>query len=117
MPERVMSGADKERAMQPEVNARPVGRSPRTNQLLTVAVVLLAVLVVRPAEFGSASADAAQQTTEREPTPTLPNAGAQRERMITALRSLEQRLDRIERTLNAGLEVRVTEMPQVRIAE
>ena len=102
--------------MQPEATARPTWRGARTNQLLTVAVVLLALLVVRPADFGAAPADAAP-TNSRGPTTGPFNSGAQREKMISALRSMEQRLDRIERKLNAGLEVRVTEMPQVRIAE
>ena len=101
--------------MQREALERPIWTSQKTNQLLTVAVVLLAVLVIRPADFGASEADAAPAASSPQTGPF--NSGAQREKMITALRSVEQRLDRIERKLNAGIEVRVTEMPQVKIAE
>ena len=99
--------------MQSEADGHQGWRSQKTNQLLTVAVVLLALLVVRPADFGAGSAEAAAPA--RSSTPF--NSGAQREKIVSALRAVEQRLDRIERKLNAGLEVRVTEMPQVKIAE
>lgn len=102
--------------MQREAIERPVWRGQKTNQLLTVAIVLLAVLVIRPAEFGAGAADAAPAASAAGETGPF-NSGAQREKMIAALRSVEQRLDRIERKLNAGIEVRVTEMPQVKIAE
>ncbi len=102
--------------MQVEAEAHRAWRGPKTNQLLTVALVLLALLVVRPADFGASSADAAPASNRKTGASPF-NSGAQREKMISAMRSVEVRLERIERKLNAGIEVRVTEMPSVRIAE
>lgn len=79
------------------------------NAALTVIAVLLgANLLARPA---ATHADA------EPPYSGMANDLEQRQVMIGQLREIEARMGRLEMVLTKGLNVRVTEMPPVRLAE
>ncbi len=94
-------------------------RSGYLNIVLTVIAVLLALLVVdgrigRP--LGAASEAQAQPATD-DPAATnqaLVSASEQRKMMISELRRIASRLDRVESKLSNGIPVKVTEMPAAR---
>lgn len=52
---------------------------------------------------------------EEESSDGRVNPADQRKQMITELRSISQRLDRIEAVLSKGLSVKVTDMPEMRL--
>ena len=78
------------------------------------AVALLSAGAVASSILGGAVTDA---NAFSAPTPTLPNASAQRLQMIRTLEKLEQRMAKIESKLDSGIQVKVTSMPDVRIQE
>lgn len=82
--------------------------------LLTVVAVLLVLnLVVALTGAGPASAMA---QTERTPPGELFNSGEQRKRMIEQLSQINERLGRIESRMEKGFNVKVTDLPPVKIA-
>jgi hypothetical protein len=98
-----------------------------TNLALTVIAGLLAINTFDRARTGFVGEAQAQPTTVRNvpgaspsaATPTLSeddasgriNPTEQRKQMITELRAIGTRLDRVEAVLRTGLSVKVTELP------
>jgi hypothetical protein len=99
------------------------------NTVLTAIAVLLALnllagLDAGPSETlaqtravsGPGRAAEAAPPIDDESTPSARiSAAEQRRTMIQELRGMSQRLDRIEAAMRAGLNVRVTEMPELRL--
>jgi hypothetical protein len=82
----------------------------KTNAVLLAIIGVLALIII--ARPGSSSAWA--QTSATEPPF---NAAEQRKHMILSLQQINTRLSVIEAKLNAGLSVKVTEMPPVIVKE
>lgn len=85
------------------------------NAALTAIAVLLAVGLMdrRPGgEFTSLPAAHAQSQPDQG---GMTNALEQRKIMIAELRSISARLDRIESKLSAGINVKVTSMPAIKV--
>lgn len=89
-------------------------RSGYLNAVLTAIAVLLTLLVVdRHAGPGITGAALAQGQPE-DPSSSaqaMVSAAEQRKQMIAELRRIAGRMERIEAKLNAGLTVKVSEMP------
>jgi hypothetical protein len=83
------------------------------NAVLTVIAGLLAVHAV-DRQIGIASpATAEAQVGGQEGA--LSNALEQRKQMISELRQLSSKMDRLEARLNGGINVKVTDMPPIRL--
>lgn len=80
--------------------------------VLTVIAVLLAALVF---ERQSSIIDPAAAHAQGAQQGGMTNALEQRKQMIAELRQMNNRLERIESRMNAGLNVRVTDMPPLRL--
>lgn len=80
--------------------------------LLAIIGVLALALVARGPGSGAAWAQPGQPTND----PPF-NAAEQRKQMLLALQQMNTRMQAIENKLNAGLTVKVTEMPPVVIKE
>ena len=89
------------------------------NALSISAIVLGMVVLAKLDLSGVAHAQNSRGSRGTPPTTTpqnIPfNATAQRKLIIEELRRLDVRMSTIEQKLEAGLNVRVTEMPSVRI--
>ncbi|MBL9120661.1 MAG: hypothetical protein JNL80_12190 [Phycisphaerae bacterium] len=72
------------------------------NGILTVNAVLLAALVWTNVSDGPSTAHAAPSFTQDDQTMGVPNAGAQRERLIAEVRSLRDDIRALDGTLNGG---------------
>jgi hypothetical protein len=72
----------------------------------------LASAQVRSVSGGGGDSAAAMQD---EPSDGRVNPAEQRKQMITELRSVNQRLDRIEALLARGVSVKVVDMPELRL--
>lgn len=84
------------------------------NTVLTVIAVLLAAnMLGRPGAITEPAA-AHAQVGGSDPG-GMTNALEQRKQMINELRQIGSRLDRIESKINGGLNVKVTEMPPLRM--
>jgi hypothetical protein len=86
--------------------------------MLTAIAALLALnLADRATTPGGSLAGVATQAHAGPPEggETLVSAAQQRKMMITELKSLSDRVDRLDKTVRAGISVKVTEMPKVRI--
>lgn len=81
--------------------------------LLTVAAALLAANLFVTVTGAGASAALAQG--ERAQPGELFNSGEQRRRMIEQLTQMNERLAKIEARMEKGFNVKVTEMPPVKI--
>lgn len=100
-------------------NQRPITtrRVAYLNVVLTAIAVLLALLLVdRQGVAGwlappGARAQASAADDPQSSAQSLVSASEQRKLMIAELKRLAGKLDRIEAKLNAGLNVKVTEMP------
>ena len=82
----------------------------KTNAVLLAIIGVLAILAIARSDGAAALA----QPGLNEPPF---NAAEQRKQMIAALQQMNTRLSAIETKLNAGLNVKVTEMPPVIIKE
>ncbi|HVZ94172.1 MAG TPA: hypothetical protein VG797_06650 [Phycisphaerales bacterium] len=94
----------------------------RSNQtLLTLVVALLAVLAMNNLASVPSSALAApredRESSSDSQAMSFPNASQQRARMIAILESLDKRLQKVEGAFAGPMPVKVTEMPEVRVAE
>ncbi len=92
------------------------------NAILSVIAVLLSLnlLVQTGASRGSASVLAAgpdaQTQPGKEPLTTPPfNSGDDRKQLITLLDQVSKRLDKLQAKLDSGINVKVTEMPAVKV--
>lgn len=87
--------------------------------VLTVIAVLLGMLVLQGSGVqGPSMIPEAQASSQPGDEPTvggLVSAGEQRKVMIAELRRIGARLDRIETRLNSGLNVKVTDMPPIKL--
>ena len=89
-----------------------------SNAALTVIALSLGVIAVDRVTAGAPSANAQQRLNQPVSEPTeggMISAQEQRKQMIAELRSMSQRLDRIEGALHKGISVKVTEMPELRL--
>lgn len=90
-----------------------------TNAALTVIALFLGVIAVDHLSAGAPAANA-QQLRSSPPSSDASEGGMisaqeQRKQMITELKGMGQRLDRIEAALHKGISVKVTEMPELRL--
>jgi len=94
-----------------------------TNAVLTVIAAALVMLAAHATIGlpGPAEARAERQSAARSVDPIaqgLPNAADQRLRMIAALERMDERLSKIEGKLSGrAIEVKVVEMPEIKIAQ
>lgn len=90
-------------------------RTPYRNAVLTGIAIMMAMLVADRAGVAPGPA-AAHASGEQQPERgTLMNAADQRKQMIAELARLNQAVSRLEAKIAKGLEVRVTDMPEVRV--
>ncbi|HEX2836807.1 MAG TPA: hypothetical protein VHN77_01635 [Phycisphaerales bacterium] len=87
-----------------------------TNAVLTGIGVLLGVIALNMSGAGSARIADAQvgvvgQRTTVVPTDGLVSAAEQRKQIHAELRAMNEKVDRLQATLEKGLNVRVTSMP------
>lgn len=81
--------------------------SPRTNRVLTVVAVLLAINLLKPMDLvPSALAQPGESTG-------LTSAIEQRKQMIAQLAALEKKLDKVEAALAKG--IKISEMPELKL--
>lgn len=84
------------------------------NGVLTAIAVLLGVIALKPAELSST---ALAQPAVKSPADTgdtaLTNAAEQRKVMITELKNLSKRVEKVESMLTKG--IKVTEMPELKL--
>jgi hypothetical protein len=91
-------------------------RSRLNTVLIAVCAVLALLLIAKTGQPGlTARADAAVIDPQPDPKDPPFNAAEQRRVMITQLTEMNRRLTSIETKINAGLSVKVTEMPAVTI--
>ena len=91
-----------------------------SNLMLTVIAALLALNLVDRAtstEGSIATVAAPAHAQQTQPGGELVSAAQQRKMMIAEIKSLGERVDRLDKTLRAGINVKVTEMPRVRLEE
>lgn len=93
-----------------------------SNLMLTVIAALLALNLVDRAtstEGGGSVASMAQpaHAQSAQPGGELVSAAQQRKMMIAEIKSLGERIDRLDKTMRSGISVKVTEMPRVRLEE
>lgn len=89
-----------------------------SNAALTVIALFLGVIAVDRVTAGAPTANAQQRMSQPAGEPSeggMISAQEQRKQMIAELRSVSQRLDRIEGALHKGISVKVTEMPELRL--
>jgi hypothetical protein len=101
-------------------DTRPGSSRMYTNVVLTVIAGLLAVnAVTRSTGIFDPSQAQAQNAAVVPPEEGagLISAAEQRKVMITELRAIQSRLDRLESAMNRTLSVRVVEMPEVRVKQ
>ena len=91
---------------------RPTTNRGYLNAVLTGNAVLLGIIALGGLGFsgGFASVSKAQNSTGEDPV-TMISAADQRKQMITELRSVSQRLEKIEATLARGINVNVKNFP------
>jgi hypothetical protein len=85
------------------------------NGVLTVIAVLLGLLVLDARPGAGPAAARAQSEDQPGEGAGLISAGEQRKQMIAELRRISARLERLDARLNAVLNVKVTEMPAVKL--
>lgn len=101
------------------------------NTLTVVTAVLLGFLVLDriaapsgTGSFGPSQASAQVRSVksgtpaagpEEEPSDSRISAADQRKQMIAELRAISQRLDRVEAVLSKGIQVKVTDMPEMKL--
>ena len=87
--------------------------------MLTIIAVLLGLVVLQGSGGGipqvMPEAQASAQPSDEPSSGGLVSASEQRKIMIAELRRLGARLDRIEAKINAGLNVKVTDMPEIKV--
>ncbi len=104
-------------------HAEPRETKVYTNAVLTVIAAALVMLAAHATIGlpGPAEARAERQAAIRSVDPAsqgLPNAAEQRLRMIAALERMDERLSKIEGKLSGrAIEVKVVEMPEIKIAQ
>ncbi len=89
-----------------------------SNAVLTLIALFLGVIAVDRVTANAASANAQSRMAPPAGEPSeggMISAQEQRKTMITELRGMSQRLDRIEASLQKGISVKVTEMPELRL--
>ena len=90
-----------------------------TNLMLTVVAAMLALNLADRATSPGGSIASVATTAQAGPPgggpETLVSAAQQRKMMISEIKSLSERVDRLDKALRAGISVKVTEMPKVRI--
>jgi hypothetical protein len=105
-------------AMSNRLSTRSSQRRTRTylNAILTVNAVLIAALVWTNVSDGPVTANASPLFAQvDEPTGGVPNAGAQRERMIAEVRALREDIRGLESALSSGkLKVNIGNMTEVK---
>lgn len=84
-----------------------------TNVMLTLVAGLLAISVLGRAT--SLSSTAFADTTQPEEGSGLVSAAEQRKAMISELKAIASRLDRLDATMSKVLNVKVLEMPPVKL--
>lgn len=84
------------------------------NAVLTVIAALLAVAMIDRHPAITEPSGAHAQVREGQEG-GMSNALEQRKQMIAELRQLSSRMERLESRINAGLNVKVTEMPPMRL--
>lgn len=82
------------------------------NAVLTVIAVLLG-LGIADRQWNIAGPAEAQAQSGVQDTGGLSNAIEQRKQMISELRQLSIRIDRMESRISGGINVKVTEMPPI----
>ncbi len=90
-----------------------------TNVMLTVIAGLLGVIAFDRASVdltSRANAQPVEDVQPEDPTGRV-SAAEQRKVMITELRNISVRLDRVEAALSRGISVKVVDMPPVRMQE
>lgn len=88
---------------------------PYSNRVVTAGIVLAALFIVSQAGQWLNSAGAAPP---RDDEPKVPfNAAEQRKLMIVQLEQMNDRLKKIESALSAGINVKVTDMPAVKVMD
>ncbi len=99
-------------------------RSSYLNAVLTVIAVLMAITLldrhVAPALWTGPSSAMAQPGSGEEGGTDgtgLISAGEQRKQMLAELRRMNMKLDKIETKINAGVSVKVTDMPALKLPE
>jgi hypothetical protein len=85
------------------------------NTCLSVIAVLLALGMLDRHAGSALEPSANAQPQAPAPDGGLANALEQRKVMIAELRAMNARLDRIESKLNGGMEVRVKDMPPMKL--
>ena len=86
-----------------------------TNVMLTLIAGLLAVSVLGHATSLTSTANA--QATPPEDASGLISAAEQRKVMITELKAISARLDRLDATMSKVLNVKVVDMPPIKIQD
>jgi hypothetical protein len=86
------------------------------NAALTAIAVLLGISVV-DRHWAITEPAAAQAQGVQPDAGGMSNALEQRKQMIAELRQMNSKLDRLEARLNRELNVKVTDMPPVRLSE
>lgn len=82
------------------------------NRILTVIACLLGALLVQQS-IGLPDVPSASAAAEKEEgTPPALNAAEQRRRILEAIQGTNERLERLENTLQRGIDVTVTKMPE-----
>lgn len=82
---------------------------------LTVAACFGAVVFMNPGQGGMLSSASAQEPASDPADGGLVSAATQRKEIITQLRTLTTKLERLESMMSKGLSVKVTEMPAIKI--
>lgn len=94
-----------------------------SNGVTTVLVALLGLMVVERVTTGPSGGVVASLTTPRaaqagpddEPSAGLVSAADQRKLMLAELKRLSAQLDRLESRLASGINVKVTDMPAIKL--
>lgn len=90
-----------------------------SNLMLTVIAALLALNLADRATSpaGSIASVATQAHAQQSQPGEMVSAAQQRKLMIAEIKSLGERIDKLDKTMRSGLSVKVTEMPPVRLED
>src|SRR5690606_16811220 len=96
----------------------PMRRRSYSNLMLTVIAGLLALSLVDRATSteGSIASVTAPAHAQNQPGEMV-SAAQQRKMMIAEIKGLGERIDRLDKTMRSGINVKVTEMPRVRLED
>ena len=88
-----------------------------SNLMLTAIAALLALNLADRATGPDGSIASVASTAQAGPPQAgeLVSAAQQRKMIISEIKSLSDRVDRLDKAIRAGINVKVTEMPKVRI--